>query len=399
MSRVGTCKDCGARFKIPDAVKAATAKCSKCGGTVDIPPADPAPPSAPPAAAPATSAGHAAPPAKPVPASTTTPAPSKAPPAAAPKRPQAAGAKAGATPAVRVGRGTARAKAEAPPAEGRASRRERGSRHEGDKPKRLPLVPIVGGVVVVAAVIGGWFAFGGDGTPQGSAAGAPSEAGADTEAASGASLPDADAPPAPGTTDVAPAAAEESAVAPTAEAAAPEAVAAEAAPAAAPAPEPPPSGKPDVETPRDPVIAIEPLPPVPGTTDEQLAEWSALVRELYLEDPSPKAMKKLKAQLAELDIVDLTPAFVNAMNGLDMSDAIDIRNGGKLVDDWSHRQGRVLKFFFDLDASRVGQVDINKRVIVIEGWRTAFEKYVNDPARLEKYRSDVAAALAAGGGG
>lgn len=399
MSRVGTCKDCGARFKIPDAVKAAAAKCSKCGGTVNIPPAEASPPAAPPVATPSEAPGRSATPSPRAPAGRTPPASSGAPQAASGRRPQAAGARTGTSTGTRSGRGTSSAKAEAGPATARGSRREREPRKEGDKPKGLPLVPIVGGVALVAAAIGGWLAFGGDDASRAPAGGVPSATTADSEDAVATDTATPVAAPAANPTEAAPLPAMEPAAAETAQAAAPAQILADAAPAAAPAPEPPPSGKPDVETPRDPVIAIAPLPPVPGTTEEQLAEWSALVRELYIEDPSPKVMKKLKAQLAELDIVDLTPAFVNAMIGLDMSNAIDIRNGGKLVDDWSHRQGRVLKFFFDLDASRVSQVDINKRVIVIEGWRTAFEKYTADPARLEKYRNDVAAALASSGGG
>ena len=37
-SRVGTCADCSARFRIPDSVTAKRARCKKCGGVVEIPP-------------------------------------------------------------------------------------------------------------------------------------------------------------------------------------------------------------------------------------------------------------------------------------------------------------------------------------------------------------------------
>ena len=40
MVRVGTCKDCGTRFKVPEATRATKARCKKCGGVVEIPPAE-----------------------------------------------------------------------------------------------------------------------------------------------------------------------------------------------------------------------------------------------------------------------------------------------------------------------------------------------------------------------
>jgi hypothetical protein len=164
--------------------------------------------------------------------------------------------------------------------------------------------------------------------------------------------------------------------------------AAAAAPAAAPA-------KIDVETPRDPIVAIEPLGPVPGTSEEQLAEWTGLVKSLYIDDPGAKARKKLIAQLKEIDIVDCTPAYLNALIGLNMSNPIDIRNAGNLVGDWSERQGKQILFAFDLEASKTGRVDVNKRIIVIEDWRKIFAGKLADEKLLTRYREDVAAKLAA----
>jgi hypothetical protein len=40
--RIGVCADCGARFKIPGAFSRASAKCRKCGGTIEIPRVEPA---------------------------------------------------------------------------------------------------------------------------------------------------------------------------------------------------------------------------------------------------------------------------------------------------------------------------------------------------------------------
>ncbi|MBM3985980.1 MAG: hypothetical protein FJ296_09890 [Planctomycetes bacterium] len=137
---------------------------------------------------------------------------------------------------------------------------------------------------------------------------------------------------------------------------------------------------------------------MPGTTEEQLAEWTGLVKSLYIDDPGAKARKKLIAQLEEIDIVDSTPAYINAMIGLNMSNPIDIRNAGNLIGDWSKRQGVVIRFAFDQEASKTDTLDVNRRIIVVEGWRTSFAGKMASEQLLTKYREDVAAKLAAGGG-
>ena len=371
MPRVGTCKDCGARFKIPDGVMAASAKCTRCGGVVAIPPADSAPPVA---------SGPVAP----------------APRAAAPSGAPAAPVRSAALPtrdrklrgvvraSRRVGKDAAPAAAgtHATAGVGLHSRGVR-TRVRGAKKKASPGLLLFAAVLVIGCGVGAWFAM---------------SAGAEPATELPPANPDAPAADQPslGSQPV------EETFAPATVAAAEAAPAvhvvalAEAdTPASAEPPAAPPPTAPTIEdpAPRDPTVAIEALGPLPGTTAGQLVKWTALVKSVYHDDPPPRTRRRLIGQLEEIDIVNCTPAYINAVNGLDMSNPIDIRNAASLIGDWSKRQGYQLHFAFNQEASKVGTNDINNRVIAIEGWRTAFAARMVDEAALARYRANVAAAL------
>jgi len=436
MARVGTCKDCGARFKVPEATTASQAKCSKCGGIVQIPPAEAAassPAPASPAAVAHAPAAHvpaaatppaSAPIAKPASRSPTFPAksassggagastksapsatsPAKSFPsrsagtgsasaggsaaASAPKAsPSAAGAatrkvalggKAAGTPGATAGKASGARAGRA-----KAGAHGAGSHGAGGAPakKKLPLIPIIAGAVIVLGV-GAWFMFfrGGDKPVVVAPTKADSEsAGNGSEAASAAPDAATESAPAPLTVDASPTEVEPA-----------PAVTSDPAmnlvgEAAAPAPELPDPSK--VVEDRDPILAFELLPAMPGT-EEQFEEWSGWIHTYFIEAPPPREAKVIKVEIDKLDPIDAAPAFINALVGLDMSDEIHVRDAFKLVEYWQDREGRLLHFNF-LDATRMEQKDINSRDTVVEDWAEMWRKKMADPEKIAKFRIDV----------
>ncbi len=450
MARVGTCKDCGARFKVPEATTASQAKCSKCGGVVQIPPAEtpttpaaavPASaaasvPSAPPASAPAASASasSAAPPSAAAAhaaaastsrtfppkgsvagsASRTAPAAATAAPAkSAIGKPASASApsatKGPAAPAVgrtakasTVGTGvssrkvalggksartgaTAGAREAGKEAGSRAGRSRPAARGgaEGDAKKKLPLIPIIAGAVVVLGVAG-WFIFSGGSKPvvvKAPAVHAP-EGDTDAPASTSTAATDSASAPAPLTVDAAPKEMETPALTSDPAMNLPDE-------AVAPAPDlPDPSA---TKERRDPILAFEKLPPMPGT-EEQFEEWSGWVHTYFIEAPPPREGKAIKLEIDKLDPIDAAPAFINALIGLDMSDEIQVRDAFVLIDYWQDREGRKMHFNF-LDASRMSEDDIDKRDEVAEGWAELWRKKMADPEKIATFRLEVEEAL------
>ncbi len=403
MARAGTCQDCGARYKIPDTVKATRAKCKKCGGIVEIPAAgtlDEA--DAPKAAAAAVAAKAVAPSPR-----RAASAPSKSAPAKTPRKSAKAPSRRGSTsrrgaseaadgdeggddaPARKGARraGGAR-KGGRKAGAGKASSR-RGSSDKGDK--KSPLMPVLIIVGVLAAGGGAWYFMGGDGeTPAGdgdtakpaggetsedtSASGEGSAAGDNTSATPDEvveSNPPADEVPDPTSTDSASASGDDSA---------------EKAPAPAPVVA-------AVEA-LDPVLTFDLFPPLEGTDQAEFDEWVATIHEYYLDPPGPRGQRKLRDKIDAMDIVDATPAFLNVMHGLDLSNSTSIRDSFRLVSDWQERQGGKLHFFFDGDITLTEPKDVNKRVLATLGWVKWWDQKRIDPAAVEKYRADVAAKLA-----
>jgi hypothetical protein len=394
MARVGTCQACGARFKVPETTKATRAKCSKCGGVVQIPPmAAPAVSRAPAREPPAPAARGGVRKSGGAPARRAAPAP--APAAGARKdRGLAADSDAGGAPAPgRRDKSTGRARGA-----GRASaRRGAASGGSAEQQKQKPvLLFVLVGVLVLGA--GAWFAFfqGGDDTPAGDGSGSASEAATDAGDAPGNEAVSEDSA-AEGQAGLGgePAVIEtpdpdliESGAPDTAGGAAP-------APAAAPAaqaPEPV-SSEPVSSGPLDPVLAFEPVGLWPDVDQAQHDEWANLVHAYFMEGKNPRERKALREQLDAVDAIDSSPAYINCLIGLDMSDDIQVRNAFELVAYWQERVAKVPKFSF-LDFTRMQPDDIDKRVKVVLAWKEWAETKIANPDTIEKYRLDVAAALA-----
>ncbi len=412
MPRVGTCQGCEARYKIPDSVSATRAKCKKCGGIVEIPPADGAAPAAKPKASPRAAPKQAPAAAKRAPARK---APTKAAPAAAAapaKRPATKGARAGtgskraATKGARAGaaskrsasKGAKSAKSAKSARSGRrAGRGARGKAEAGEKKSPVGLIVLI--VVLLLVVVGGagwgmgW--FGGEDAPAEPTTSTDTSTDTTTDADGDES--GADAGDETGTAGADPAS--------TKDTGSDDAGSGDETAAAAtdtPAPETKTTTKPppkDPDEPLDPVIAFEALPMLEGTDPALFQEWSDAVTKVYVEGTSPRRERDLRKLLEDGDVVAQTPAYINALNGVDMSDPTSVMQSYRLVDHWQKRVARIPRFFFDGDVTKMDVIDINKRVKVItdpkDGWIAWWSGKYNDADAVETYRKKVAAAVAA----
>jgi len=417
MARVASCNDCGAKFKVPETTQAARAKCPKCGGVVAIPPAEGS--SAPAAAAPSAPAPQApkAPAKAPAPAANKAPAPRTA-------RAKASPAKAPATGAGRskAGAGTSKGAArKAKAGGGRSSSRSGGKRGKATKDKSSNAGMLVGAVVLVAVAAGAawWFGFRDDGsaTPADTTA----MNGEASTAAPAGSVPegtedisDAITPPAgsdPSGDDVADASpAESTSAADSADGDAGGTGALDAltaltsptaqAPAATDVAQAPPAaeqGKVDPDEPLDTLIMFDPFGPIEGATEQDLEDWTVMLKELYIEDggATGRTRKRLRAQAAELDIIELTPAFLNAIIGVDLKETESILGVFTMVKDWQERVGFVPTFFFDGDVNATEIIDQNKRVKVVDLWHGWWSGYASGKGDLVAYREKMEAAVKA----
>jgi hypothetical protein len=140
----------------------------------------------------------------------------------------------------------------------------------------------------------------------------------------------------------------------------------------------------------DPRLTFEPLPPVLDVTGEQLAGWTASIRDTF----SPGVALAESEEDATYWADALTPAFLNALRGLDMSEAGDVARASAIVAVW---QGYL---------SRAGE--LRRLTIAVEPWAfpedngrgsraaariTALETFVMwwrdmsaDPTRFAAYR-------------
>ena len=150
-----------------------------------------------------------------------------------------------------------------------------------------------------------------------------------------------------------------------------------------------------------PVVELSPLAPAPGTTASDLANWTALVRHAFLvpyeeadrgTGPGARTVPFLQErnELMTIDILDSTPAYINALIGEDMSDSDTIANTSKLVQYWQQRVRYKVHFFFNGNSSENTESDIMKRTKVIENWGIWWGQQAWVPDGLMKLRGEIA---------
>ncbi|MBK6941194.1 MAG: hypothetical protein IPH13_13530 [Planctomycetes bacterium] len=341
--RVGVCQQCNARFKIPASFQGTQAKCNKCGGVVVVgaaAPAAAAPKVAAPSAKPAAPAAKAGAPK----AAAAAPAGSRA------ARPAAGGRNAG--------------------ARGARTRPGRAGRDMDDAPAKNNNAMFIGiGVAVIAigvAVI--MFMTKGDDKPI-------------VPVASATTAP-ADAKPVESAPEVAPAPVTPTDVAPPVDA---------------------PKDEPKVEAPKveptpqidasSPVLKVEPMfGKLPESSDEQWTAIQDAVKKVFLESAKPKERSAAKKVLDEAGLA-IMPALMNAMNGLDVSNDIDLGKVNAIVMRIQETTHNVMGVALDGDAAKI-QENLANNIKQSNKLITAWRKYDGEAgvAQFEKLKEKVAAA-------
>ncbi|GJM20375.1 MAG: hypothetical protein DHS20C15_02900 [Planctomycetota bacterium] len=411
MTRVATCQDCGARFKVPDSVTAKKSKCSKCGGVVEIPPVGGTSDAPSAAAAPAAKPPRAARPAaarKPsvAPARAAKPARTAAAPAVKkaggkPAVTRASGGKAagGKSAAAKSGRARSGAKSGARGSKGR-SRGGASSKSGGGSSSMMLWI------VIVVLLLGGggawwWLTQPEENASTDSTTASSSEAAAEDATAEGSdnesATDSADSANSTDSADDAVALVDDKAQAPAAQAPAAQAPAAADADAGsteqAPAPAADAGALSDSE-PLPTVLSFEALPPVLGSTQEQVDEWTETIKEYYFNPLlGQRDRKRLRPKIDELDGVDMIPAMFAALEGLDVDDSQAVVSLGSMLIEWKDKTAGKPTFGFNGTAGARSILDNNKRVTVLTN---LYNYWVNtrgsgqDPTLLEDYRQDIA---------
>lgn len=343
--RVGVCQKCNARFKIPASFQGTQAKCNKCGGVVVVGAAAPA------AAAPKAPAAPSAPVAK-----------AGAPRVGAPKAAAAAPAGSRAARPAAGGRNAG--------ARGARTRPGRAGRDLDDAPVKNNNALFIGigvGVLAIgAAVI--FFMTRGEQKPI-------------VPVANATSAP-AEPKPAEATPEVAPAPVTSNEVAPPVE-----------APKEEPKKEEPKVEATPVVDSSSSVLKVEPLfGKLPESSDEQWTAIQDAVKKVFLESAKPKERTAAKKVLDEAGLA-IMPALMNAMNGLDVSNDIDLGKVNAIVMRIQETTHNVMGVALDGDAAKIQENlanNIKQSNKLIAAWR----KYDGEAgvAQFEKLKEKVAAA-------
>lgn len=275
--RTGVCSQCDAKYKIPPTFKGTKGKCKKCGGTVVIPPIEAPEPEE---------------------------APEKAPAAAPAAGKKAAAGKAVAAGAVRARRGGAARK------RGAATRRRSSRRSGGDDEdgNNQMWIWITVGVAAVALIIVLFFVMGGDDDekvkePEKTAT-QPDEDELDTTSETDTAdttevSDDSEKVEETGTTEVEPVKPEE-----------PEVI--------------------------DPIINLDPLPPIIGCDQETFDRLTECFTDGFVMEELPKFRRRpLLKEFNEADWRLKVPILLNSFNGLDLLKRSDVALAFRIAEIWN----------------------------------------------------------------
>jgi len=150
------------------------------------------------------------------------------------------------------------------------------------------------------------------------------------------------------------------------------------------------------------IVLFDPLPPVgptadvPGSTPEQLAAWTDALDALFLraDRASGAEADRVRAELDAADPVSLTPAYMNAVRGLDLREPRHVAGLFALIEDYLRRIANTPTFFFDGDPSHDDHVRRGQVLDMWLRWWIDERAAGQDPFHLGTYREKVLARLA-----
>ena len=135
----------------------------------------------------------------------------------------------------------------------------------------------------------------------------------------------------------------------------------------------------------DPRLSFDPLPPLSGTTADELDRLTARVKTTF----SPGVPCERRLPPHEVDA--LTPAFLNALRGLDMSDEEDVRSASTILQVFRTYQSRcvtprLIDLEFVVDRTRDADFAIAARIWQVETFVMWWREVSADPERLAAFQ-------------
>jgi hypothetical protein len=137
------------------------------------------------------------------------------------------------------------------------------------------------------------------------------------------------------------------------------------------------------------VVTFGRFGPAPGTSAEQLADWTALVRQRFLEHPDSERRAVLDELLAAVPLINATPAFINSLHGLDMGDPDDVQRAHSITSFWYEAQYKYKHVVLDGDPSHMLSGHVKSRLLVCDGWVRLWQRTVDSPGGVSRLNDRV----------
>ncbi|GEM_PF-3305657 len=125
-----------------------------------------------------------------------------------------------------------------------------------------------------------------------------------------------------------------------------------------------------------------------GVLAADFARWSEWLAERFLGDPDEARQAELDELLASAHIVDLTPAYINQVDGLDMADPDHVARAGELTLSWFMAQEKYKQVVVDRNVDDMRSATIIGRVTALKAWVRWWQRTLENET-VERYRSRV----------
>ena len=125
-----------------------------------------------------------------------------------------------------------------------------------------------------------------------------------------------------------------------------------------------------------------------GVAVADFAQWSEWLQERFLGDPVQARQDQLDELLSAGHIVDLTPGYINLIDGLDMADPDHVARAGELTLDWFLAQEKYKQVVIDRQVDDMGTAAVSGRVTSLKAWVRWWQRTLENET-VERYRSRV----------
>ncbi len=144
----------------------------------------------------------------------------------------------------------------------------------------------------------------------------------------------------------------------------------------------------------DGVLVFPAFGPAPGSTSEQFGGWAGVIEEFFLGSLTEERRLELEQQLRDIPIVDATPAFINALRGLDMANPEHIVQAGALTKYWYEAQIRYKQIVLDGNPAALLPGHVRNRMLVVDGWVRMWKRTLEQPGGVARFNARVSKLIA-----